>query len=321
MRKTIQTSSIGVMILAMSAFGQNGQPLLDAESQAKVAKGLAGSPVPLNLTGKDVNLVGYGSYLVNFVAECNGCHSAGAQSAYAPGGNPYLRQYPRVNPATYLGGGNDFGAFPDPAGPFPHIVSRNLTPDKSGKPIGGDSLQDFFQVMRTGMDPDKLHPTCAGKPDGKCLPAPFSGDLLQIMPWPAYQNMTDLDITAIYNYLSAIPCVEDDPKATEKRCGTGPGGTGTGAKTVAVASPKGGNVFSRQLQLDGSQSTSADGKPLTYLWTIPAGSPAAAMQGATTATPAVQLVSGRGLYSFLLTVTDSTGGTATDTVTVNFLGN
>ena len=27
------------------------------------------------------------------------------------------------------------------------------------------------------------------------------------MPWPAYQEMTDYDIRAIYEYLSAIPCV------------------------------------------------------------------------------------------------------------------
>ena len=26
------------------------------------------------------------------------------------------------------------------------------------------------------------------------------------MPWPAFQDMTDHDIRAIYEYLSAIPC-------------------------------------------------------------------------------------------------------------------
>jgi chaperonin GroEL len=35
-----------------------------------------------------------------------------------------------INQATYLGGGRDFGGFP--ADPFPHIVSRNLTPDRTG---------------------------------------------------------------------------------------------------------------------------------------------------------------------------------------------
>jgi hypothetical protein len=31
------------------------------------------------------------------------------------------------------------------------------------------------------------------------------------MPWPTFQNMTDRDIRAIYEYLSAIPCLEGDP--------------------------------------------------------------------------------------------------------------
>ena len=35
------------------------------------------------------------------------------------------------------------------------------------------------------------------------------GDLLQIMPWPVYHNMTDHQIEAIYEYLSAIPCIDN----------------------------------------------------------------------------------------------------------------
>jgi hypothetical protein len=31
------------------------------------------------------------------------------------------------------------------------------------------------------------------------------------MPWPIHQNMTDHDIRAIYEYLSAIPCIEGPP--------------------------------------------------------------------------------------------------------------
>jgi hypothetical protein len=42
--------------------------------------------------------------------------------------------------------------------------------------------------------------------------------------------------------------------------------------------------------------------------------------GANTATPTVQFTSGAGLYSFVLTVTDSSGKTATDTVTINYVG-
>ena len=30
---------------------------------------------------------------------------------------------------------------------------------------------------------------------------------LQVMPWPAFRNLTDEDIRAIYEYLSALPPV------------------------------------------------------------------------------------------------------------------
>jgi hypothetical protein len=42
-----------------------------------IRRGFEIATVPLNLPGKDVGLVGLGSYLVNAVAGCNGCHSAG----------------------------------------------------------------------------------------------------------------------------------------------------------------------------------------------------------------------------------------------------
>ncbi|HLH41705.1 MAG TPA: alkaline phosphatase family protein [Bryobacteraceae bacterium] len=100
--------------------------------------------------------------------------------------------------------------------------------------------------------------------------------------------------------------------------GSTSGSPSTGMTTQAVASPKNAVVVTRQFQLDGSASTSFDGKPLTYLWTIPAGSLQAAISGATSATPTVQFGLGRGNYTFQLTVTDSIGQTSTDTVTVDY---
>ena len=40
-----------------------------------------------------------------------------------------------------------------------------------------------------------------------CFNPPFNGDLLQVMPWPEYQDWTDHDLVAIYEYLKAIPCI------------------------------------------------------------------------------------------------------------------
>lgn len=36
---------------------------------------------------------------------------------------------------------------------------------------------------------------------------PVDGNLLQVMPWPVFNNMSNDDLLAIYTYLSAIPCI------------------------------------------------------------------------------------------------------------------
>jgi carbonic anhydrase len=95
----------------------------------------------------------------------------------------------------------------------------------------------------------------------------------------------------------------------------------TTAAPIAVANPKNITVISRSIQLDGSKSTSADGKPLSYLWTIPPGNPSAGISGSNTATPAVQFTQGHVTYKFQLTVTDSSGKSATDVAIVNYAGN
>jgi hypothetical protein len=190
-----------IAILSMVA---GGAALAGEEEESKVEIGLSIAPVRLDLESKDRRLVGLGSFLVNAVAGCTDCHTAADPTKwYLPGGNPFFGQPGKLNPDVYLGGGRDFGPLiPGSA----HIASRNLTPDKTGRP-GGRTFGEFRQIMRTGVDLDKLHAACTGAPDSTCVPAPFDGSLLQIMPWPAYQNMTDDELRAIYEYLSAIPCV------------------------------------------------------------------------------------------------------------------
>jgi hypothetical protein len=199
------TAALVALVLALSNLSH-----VNAESEDSLSKiGLRMAPVPLNMNGKDPELVGWGSYIVNVVADCNGCHTADPATEYAPGGNPYFSQMPaKVNAATYLGGGNDFGPLiPGTA----DIVSRNLTPDKTGLPEGGHTFDEFRTIIRTGVDMDKIHPTCAGAPGPDCLLPPFDGTLLQIMPWPVFSKMTDHDLRAIYEYLRSIPCVSGPP--------------------------------------------------------------------------------------------------------------
>jgi hypothetical protein len=165
----------------------------DHSDEAKVRIGLEIAPVHLDLTHKNRALVGLGSYIVNAVIGCNGCHSAGPQTEFLPGGNPFFGQPEAINTATYLGGGRVFALTSTI-----NIISRNLTPDHTGLPIGGDTFEEFRETIRTGVDPDQLHAN---------LPPPFAGTLLQIMPWPELRNMSDRDLRAIYEYLSAVPCV------------------------------------------------------------------------------------------------------------------
>ncbi len=178
---------------------------------SKIQQGFAIAPVPLNMIGKNHDLVGLGSYIVNAQADCNGCHSIDPSTEYSQGGSPFLLAptffsgKKKVNPATYLAGGADFG----PIASVPHLYTRNLTPDYTGMAEGGHTYSEFLQIMRQGKDFDGVHPNCpaqTGVPAGNCFTPPFNGALLQVMPWPTFQDMTDHDLQAIYEYLSAIPC-------------------------------------------------------------------------------------------------------------------
>ena len=153
------------------------------ESQIRRGFEIVPAGLALNLTGKNRALVGLGSYIVNTTG-CNDCHT---HRAYAPGGDPFQGQPEMINVAQYLAGGRTF-----PPSPF---VAANITPDYAGKPAGL-TLKAFISVLRTGHDP----------------PDPV-GDLLQVMPWPVFGKKTDRDLTAIYEYLRAIPALPNNPNA------------------------------------------------------------------------------------------------------------
>ena len=203
LKTTMRTAALFCVVGLSGMMISAGPGLAGDDDESKIQQGFAIAPVPLNLAGKDRDLVGLGSYIVNAHADCNGCHTSAPLNMpaleWVPGGIPYFGQRPtKVNPQYYLGGGQHFTLIPG----LPDIISRNLTPDKTGRPEGGRSFEEFVQILRTGVDLDHLHPN---------LPPPFDGSLLQIMPWPTFQNMTDHDLRAIYEYLSAIPCIEGPP--------------------------------------------------------------------------------------------------------------
>jgi len=146
----------------------------NGSDESKVKQGLAISPVPLDLKGRNRALVGLGSYIVNAQGGCNDCHT---YPSYAQGGDPYLGQAKMINAANYLAGGRPFG---------PTLKSPNLTPDPASTLTVEQQYADFVKTMRTGIDPS-------------------TGKYLQVMPWPVYQDMTDRDLKAVFEYLQAIP--------------------------------------------------------------------------------------------------------------------
>jgi hypothetical protein len=204
----------GIALAAMligSPRGTAGARHDDDDRDPRIEQGFDIAPVPLNLDDKDRNLVGLGSYIVN-TEGCNDCHDTGPAAQYAHGGNPFFGQKKKINPATYLGGGRDFGVVSGP--PSPHIISRNLTPStKTGLPEGDRTFEQFLTIFKTGKDFDELHPKCSAMITTNCFPSnppnpPVDGDLLQVMPWPNFKDLTHHEIRAIYEYLKAVPCIQ-----------------------------------------------------------------------------------------------------------------
>lgn len=177
-----KTFVIATLLLFLGSFGaalraDRGGP--DRDDLEKIKIGLVyahDQGIHLNLRKKDIALVGLGSYLVNAVGGCNDCHTA---PPYIQDPFAFLGAPKQINAPCYLAGGVPFG---------PGIVSRDITPWEDGKPAGL-TYKGFKHVIRTGEDPD--HP----------------GEVLHVMPWPVYQSMTDGDLRAIYEYLSAIPAI------------------------------------------------------------------------------------------------------------------
>jgi len=228
---TITFAGVALAMMLHSP-GVQAQDDQNNDEESLIHIGFKIAPVPLNLEGKNRDLVGLGSFIVNAQADCNGCHTAGGPPNfnYAAGGNPYFGQKTVVDPTVYLSGGTNFGPVGTPTGPLgyagPNMITRNLTPDNTGRPEGGHTLAEFKEILRNGTDFDHIHPICTAAqlaqieattdpnaPLPVCIPATMGnsvdGDLLQVMPWPVYHNMTDHQIEAIYEYLSAIPCIDN----------------------------------------------------------------------------------------------------------------
>jgi hypothetical protein len=183
MATTLATLALAAcLILPLGAHDRENEHRDDHgnRDRLRVEIGFHIAPVPLDLKGKNKQLVGLGSYLVNAAGGCNDCHTS---PSYAPGGDPFMGQPEQINVAKYLAGGALFGPF----------VSKNITPDANGRPAGL-TRQEFITLIRTGHDPDSSDPN----------------SLLQVMPWPVYRKLSNHDLRAIYEYLRSIPSLPNN---------------------------------------------------------------------------------------------------------------
>lgn len=94
---------------------------------------------------------------------------------------------------------------------------------------------------------------------------------------------------------------------------------GTPVTTNAVAGPQGLSTSTNPITLDGTQSTSSDGQPLTYEWVLSPTSPTGTLTNANTATPTLTFTED-GVYTLSLTVTDDTGYSTTTYLNINYIG-
>ncbi len=143
-------------------------------------------------------LVMRGEYIVKSVG-CGDCHTPkkmgpkGIEDDMTRmlSGHPQDMQLPPspiTQPGPWLG---SFAAtFTAWAGPWGVSFTRNLTPDKETG-LGDWTEENFIATIRTG------------KRMGK------GRDLLPPMPWPAFKNMKDEDLKAIFAYLRTIPAIKN----------------------------------------------------------------------------------------------------------------
>ncbi len=89
LKAAVAVSAVGFIALASMHLGSvKIYADEDGSEQNLVAIGLRIAPAFINMRGKDPNLVGLGSFIVNAQADCNGCHGSDPANEYLPTNNP-----------------------------------------------------------------------------------------------------------------------------------------------------------------------------------------------------------------------------------------
>ncbi|HLU12947.1 MAG TPA: hypothetical protein VKZ64_03225 [Arenimonas sp.] len=183
-------------------------PLVLSASDTKAASG----PIELGVDGAELDKaskIERGRYLVESSA-CHDCHTPWVMGPNGPqpdmsralSGHPedlMMPPPPALPEGPWIGViGASSTAW---AGPWGISYTANLTPDEETG-LGLWSFENFRDTIRNGRHMGR------------------GRELLPPMPWPAYRNMTDADLEAIYLYLQSVPAVRNkvpEPEAPAAR--------------------------------------------------------------------------------------------------------
>jgi mono/diheme cytochrome c family protein len=162
-------------------------------AQGNATTAAASSTAKKALTGAAAR----GKYLVDS-GGCHDCHTPAKMGPNGPepdmtlmlSGHPAAMQLPPppAPQGPWIGGvAASFTAW---YGPWGISYTANLTPDKETG-LGQWTEQQFIDTIRTGRHQGR------------------GRQILPPMPWPAYRNLNDADLKAIFAYLRTIPVIQN----------------------------------------------------------------------------------------------------------------
>jgi mono/diheme cytochrome c family protein len=156
----------------------------------------AAAPTAATAT-KSSGSVARGEYLVKAMG-CHDCHTPAKMGPSGPepdmshalGGHPSTMTVPPPPAPSGPWVGAVTGTFTAWAGPWGVSYSANLTPDKATG-LGEWTEQQFVDTIRTGRRQGR------------------GREILPPMPWPAFKNLNDADLKAIFAYLRTVKAIEN----------------------------------------------------------------------------------------------------------------
>jgi mono/diheme cytochrome c family protein len=196
-RLVVMTASAGLFIVAgVSAHSATqGAGATGAGGASTAPK--AGAAARAGTGDKATGSIARGKYLVTAMG-CHDCHTPAKMGANGPepdmshalGGHPAGLTVPPPPGPSGPWIGSVTGTFTAWSGPWGVSYTANLTPDKATG-LGEWTEQQFVDTIRTGRRQGR------------------GREILPPMPWPAFKNLNDADLKAIFAYLRTVTPIEN----------------------------------------------------------------------------------------------------------------